>query len=362
MYEAIPYRKILKLALVTSPLFGLFGATPIFVFQRAQIERITSAFLAITLLIITFWLINILLLRVWDKFHFKGKNWWRYACSVLLCIAILYIASELLMGSGRPFPMGPLRDMPRNLPLQMPRPPRMFLMPLLQFQSINVLILVFIELVLLRENKLQIESENAQLKIANLEARHGLLKQQLHPHFLFNSLSILGALIKKSPHQAENYLQRLSELLRFSTTNSSQTVVKLHEEVELCANYLEMQKVRFDGALSYSIVVPEEMQQNGYLPIYSIQLLVENAIKHNTLTIEKPLMIEILGNQEDNAISVINNIQEKLLVDESSGIGLTNLSERYQLLGQEPVKVNHDQLKFYVTLKVIQNESGDHRR
>lgn len=73
-------------------------------------------------------------------------------------------------------------------------------------------------------------------------------------------------------------------------------------------------------------------------------------------------MIEILGNPKDNSVTVMNNIQEKFQVDESSGIGLRNLSERYQLLGQEAVKVSHDQLNFYVTLKVIENESGDHRR
>lgn len=361
MQEVIPYRKIFRLALVTSPLFGLFGATPILVFSRNQLSRISSGFLTVTLIIIAFWAINILLVRLWDKMHFKRKEWLRYGCSILLCCAAV-IAIRLLIpveGGGR-FPIPPLRDMPRNFPGPLQRPPR-FLIPMLQFQSINVLILVFLELVLLKEKKLLIESENAELKIANLEARHGRLKEQLHPHFMFNSLSILGALIKRAPDQAESYLERLSDLLRFSTDNDSQTVVKLGDEIEFCQNYLEMQQVRFGKALSFSVVVPDEMMQNGRVPIYSIQLLVENAIKHNLLTIELPLNIDIIGNHKEGTITVINNRQEKTTMDERCGIGLSNLSQRYQLLGQKPVEVGHNRDEFYVTLKILEIESSNHR-
>ncbi|MET0636895.1 MAG: histidine kinase [Chitinophagaceae bacterium] len=361
MFE-IPYRKIIKLALVTSPLLGIFGAAPIFVFGRGELTRISSGFLALTLLVIAFWMVNIVLLRVWDKMLWEKKQWLRYVCSIPICIAILYLVTQLLPGEGGVSMHNVrLRDLPGNFP----NPPplgshRMFLMPALQSQSINALIIVFIEIILLRERKLFIESENAQLKIANLEARHGLLKQQLHPHFLFNSLSILGALIRRSPTDAENYLERLSSLLRFSTENDSKTLVKLEDEVELCRNYLEMQQVRFGKSLSFSVDIPKEMTQNGRVPVYSIQLLVENAIKHNILTTEQPLNIAIVADPTNYKITVINNLRKKNGMGTSSGLGLSNLSERYHLLGQEPLEVTDNGNNYFVTLKVLANESSNH--
>ena len=193
--------------------------------------------------------------------------------------------------------------------------------------------------------------------MVNLEAKHNLLKQQLHPHFLFNSLSTLNSLIKRSPIDAEQYLLKLSELLRFSTSTNAQALITINEELELCKNYLNMQQVRFGKALIFTIDMPIEMTQAGKIPVYSIQLLVENAIKHNSLTVETPLFIKITGDQYLKSIKVSNNLQEKLNLVEEQGIGLANLKERYNLLCDDGITINKSGYEFTVIIKVIEDEN-----
>jgi len=231
------------------------------------------------------------------------------------------------------------------------------LMPLIQTISINLVIIVLLEILVLRDKKRIIEEENSRLRMFNLEAKHSQLKQQLHPHFLFNSLSTLGSLIKRSPQQAEEYLEKLSELLRFSINSDSQTVVGLGDELELTENYLSMQQVRFGNALDFTIDIPHKMKITGKVPIYSVQLLVENAIKHNILTMARPLKIVIKSGKENNTISIENNLQPKIHIEDGSGVGLSNLIERYRLLNNEEINIYRTNEKFMVTIKVFENES-----
>ena len=193
--------------------------------------------------------------------------------------------------------------------------------------------------------------------MANLEAKHSQLKQQLQPHFLFNSLNVLKSLIKRFPEQAEDYLEKLSEFLRFSINANMQTLIPLKEELELVTNYLHMQQVRFGNALNFNINIPSSLQ--GKVPVYSLQLLAENAIKHNVLTNANPLNIFINGNKEKKIISLSNNLQPKSTIDETNGVGLTNLSERYKLLGNYDISIIKTDNEFTVAIKVLENESSN---
>jgi two-component system, LytTR family, sensor kinase len=349
-----------RLAFVTSPLLGLFGATPAFVFAKTEVYRLTAGFLTVTAMIFLFWAINVGLLWLFRNFRFQQKNWLRYLCSILICTLIMLTFANTITAWDknrlqREFINSiPARLRSGNLPGV---PKKAIIIPLLQSQSINIIIMVLMELVLLRARKQLVEMENTQLKMANLEARHGQLKQQLHPHFLFNSLSTLGALIRLSPERAENYLEKLSRMLRFSTDNN-RTTISLAMELELCSNYMEMQQVRFGKALSFTIDVPGCMQLSGCVPVYSIQLLAENAIKHNQLTRSKPLHVYISGNPAKQTITVANNLQKKQAPGESIGVGLANLTERYRLLNKEEVLIHPTANEFLVTIKVLGNESG----
>ena len=219
--------------------------------------------------------------------------------------------------------------------------------------SVNSVVIIIYRLILLNETKVRVESENLELTMKNMEASNQVLRQQLQPHFLFNSLSTLKSLIRKQPEIAEEYLMKLSEFLRVSVSLNAQSTVKLRDEISFCNGYLEMQKIRFGEALQYSFKVSDELM-DFCVPVFSVQLLVENAIKHNAFTLKSPLLLRVFSN--DNNIAVSNNYQPKTVSESSTGQGLTNLAERYKLLGSEGIDIRQDKESFSVTIKALRNE------
>jgi len=297
------------------------------------------------------WIINLFILIVFVPLLSKWTNtrWLSFYLPSYLVIFSLAI----LIGNSSLYNIL-LSDEAPGQPLRSP-----IWGPILFVMSINALSLVAIELILaryaqanIREENAKMKMENAELKMKSLEAQHEKLKNQLHPHFLFNSLNALKSLIRRDPEQAENYLIKLSGFLRFSISHNEQNVVSLEEELKFSLYYLEMQKIRFRQALSYSVDIPLEQQRNVRLPVFSLQLVLENAIKHNRLTQEQPLCITMKYLDPDWLL-VENNVHEKLNVEPASGIGLKNLSDRYRLLIQEDIKVRHTDDFFQVHLKLI---------
>ncbi len=346
---------------MTAPLFGILGAVPAFAMDRPQYDRIVSGFAMVLGLSLLFWALNIILLRVFAGSKFPGNTVLRYLISIFIStLAAVLIFHWFFTNMKPPEPV----NFPNTIPIRFPRPgsgPRLS-MPAIQALSINIIILVLVEMIMLKVRKQVIEHENDRLRLANLEARHQQLKQQLHPHFLFNSLNTLKTLIKKKPDQAEDYLMKLSDLLRFSIYANNEEVVPVEKELELCINYLQMQQVRFGAALAFSFDIPESLKATGKLPVYSIQLLAENAIKHNTLTLQQPLHIRISGDNGSGKITVSNNMQPKLSIEDGNGVGLSNLAERYRLLGKAGLEISRGQGEFSVTIKLIEDENSDNRR
>jgi two-component system, LytTR family, sensor kinase len=220
--------------------------------------------------------------------------------------------------------------------------------------SLNTVILILLDLILLKEKKSKIEIENAQLKLKNSEALYQQLKQQIHPHFLFNALNTLKSLINKSPDVAENYLIKLSDFLRVSVSAGNDNIVKTEEELKLCLGYLEIQKIRYGKALQFTIDIPEEICETRFVPVFSLQMLTENAIKHNALTNESPLQIKI--KYDEDKITVTNNLQPKMTTETTTGLGLINLAERYKILSGEEIKIHASATQFSVSIKVLKNE------
>ncbi len=204
--------------------------------------------------------------------------------------------------------------------------------------------------------KQKLELENATLRAENIEVLYQQLKQQVNPHFLFNTLSTLKTLIHDNP-DAEIYLKRLSDFLRTSVSFNKKNTLTLREELKFCLDYLELQKVRFGDALLFSIRIPENMQ-SGLVPVFSIQQLIENAIKHNVLTINHPLHINI--ECRDNRIIVSNNMKIKNTSEESIGVGLINLAERYRILSGDKVIIKTDNNCFLVSIKILDRENSNH--
>jgi two-component system LytT family sensor kinase len=262
----------------------------------------------------------------------KSRKVLRYLLSYVATTLIFYASQflvYLLLDSGRP----------------------MFF-PLIVALTNNTIILFLMDLIMLQRTKARIEVEYTQLKLNNAIARHQHLKHQLHPHFLFNSLNTLKSLIKRNAAEAEDYLIRLSDLLRASISGDRSDTIPLKEELKLCVDYLEMQKVRFKDAFNYQISIPEEVLPAGQLPLFSLQLLVENAIKHNAFTTEDPLFIKIT--YQPGYISVWNNKRLKQHREPSSGIGLKNLAERYKVIAGHNIEVSDAENFFCVQLLILE--------
>jgi len=193
-----------------------------------------------------------------------------------------------------------------------------------------------------------INLENEKLRREALQSQFESLKNQLSPHFLFNSLTALKTLIREAPETAQNYVNNLSRALRYTLQSNEKQLVTLKEEMSFMDSYIYLIKLRFDTNLSVSISLEEEYYSYKVPPL-TIQTLVENAIKHNEISKEKPLVINITTT-DTARLAVWNQIQEKITEEEGTGIGLTNLSKQFQLLLGEDITISRQDNKFRVEI------------
>ena len=190
--------------------------------------------------------------------------------------------------------------------------------------------------------------ENQRLKHENLEARLHALQQQLSPHFLFNSLSTLVSLTHDEAVQ--RYSMQLSNIYRYLLTPSEGYMVTLDKEIDFINAYIYIIKERFEDALKISVsIAPEVLSRK--IPPASLQLLLENAIKHNVVAAETPLEIEIFT--QGNYVVVKNTLAALNDVQDGEGIGLYNISERYRLLGGGEVAIEKSATHFTVKLPLL---------
>jgi two-component system LytT family sensor kinase len=224
---------------------------------------------------------------------------------------------------------------------------------------VNSLIVVFHNFVLLQSEKAHADLEFSKLKTAHAEAANLLLKQQIHPHFLFNALNTVKALYRTDSRAGDSYIVHLANFLRASVFSHASKISILEEELSLLKDYLEMQKIRFGDALDCSISIPENILTSFSLPSFSLQPLLENAIKHNELTEEAPLKVYIC--KKNDRIIVSNNLQKKMVNVSSTNQGLANLAERYRIWSGDEVIIKEDDHTFSVSIKLLANENSNHR-
>jgi two-component system, LytTR family, sensor kinase len=194
-------------------------------------------------------------------------------------------------------------------------------------------------------------SKSVRLERDNMEARYEALRAQINPHFLFNSLNGLVNVVENNK-QAVDYIHNLSDLLRYMLKSNEKELVLLRDEMAVLDNYIKLQQLRFRNTLKVDIDVSESHFHYAVPPL-SLQMLVENAIKHNVITQSKPLHIEI-GTEKDT-IFVKNNLQKKEVIG-STGQGLKNISGRYRLFSAKPVRIEETNGYFRVTLPLLQVE------
>ena len=169
--------------------------------------------------------------------------------------------------------------------------------------------------------------EVEQLRREHAESKYAVLKNQVNPHFLFNSLNSLNSLIRISPEKAIEFVDKFSKIYRYVLDVSDKMVVELYQEVDFLQAYYFLQKIRFGDNLKINVTIDAKKMNDFILPL-SIQMLIENAIKHNEISMYKPLNISIYVEGEYLVIS--NTLQRKQVFEHSNGIGLANLKERYK--------------------------------
>ena len=194
--------------------------------------------------------------------------------------------------------------------------------------------------------------EKENLKRESLNAQLNALKTQVNPHFLFNNLNTLSAIIPDNPQQAVDFVQQMSKVYRSILEVKDEKSIPLKEELDVLKAYGFLLKTRFGKNLDIDINVPDEKLQQRIVP-FSLQLLMENAIKHNIVSSEKPLRISVFT--ENGHLLVSNNLQMKNQVNESTGIGLDNIRNRYKLLGDKEVKVTESGENFTVSIPLLEN-------
>ena len=189
--------------------------------------------------------------------------------------------------------------------------------------------------------KLIAKSANAQFES---------LKNQLDPHFLFNSLNVLSSLIDENPNQAQKFTASMSKIYRYVLEQKDKELVTVEEEIEFAKTYCDLVKTRFEDSVSFEFKVNETDLKQYVVPL-SLQLLLENCIKHNFATSSNPLRIKIYAG--NGFLFIENNLQQREQVKESAGIGLSNIVQRYSLLTKENIFIEKSQDFFRMKIPML---------
>jgi len=181
-------------------------------------------------------------------------------------------------------------------------------------------------------------------------AKFDALKNQLDPHFLFNSLNVLTSLIEENPDAATKFTTSLSKVYRYVLEQKNKDLISVEEELKFAKLYMSLIKMRFEDSIVFSI--PEKLTnpEAKVVPL-SLQLLLENAVKHNMVTPSKKLYISIY--EENGNLIIKNNLQPKQVVKSGTGVGLKNIQQRYNLLTDRTVSIIKNEKEFYVSIPLL---------
>lgn len=200
----------------------------------------------------------------------------------------------------------------------------------------------------IREKRLK---KLAQLQQQRMAFEYEHLKSQVNPHFLFNSLNTLTNLIEENPEAAADYTTQLSDLYRNMLTYRDRDLITLEEEWDILSTYMYIQQSRFGNALQLKADIPERVMVTRKIVPMALQLLVENAIKHNIVSLSTPLIIHITA--DENEIIVRNILNPKLYKEKGAGLGLANIENRYLLLTRKHISYGVEQQEYVVRLPLI---------
>ena len=257
------------------------------------------------------------ILHNWGK---KTKAWMVILGSLIIAIVLSLLFSKFAIQFLPPIPFADSF---------------LYITNLIKGLIVYVMVLLSTSLFYSVDQRQQTLLENERLIADNIRIRYEVLKNQVDPHFLFNSLNTLDGLIGMDTDRAHEYVQHLSQVFRYAISNKE--IMYLNEELNFTRSYAHLMKIRYGNNFQIQYNIDEKYKTWYIMPI-SLQLLVENAVKHNVISTKHPLVLTIETTSNDT-IRVLNPIQLKKEAEPGEGIGLTNLRERYELLFQKEVSI-----------------------
>lgn len=201
------------------------------------------------------------------------------------------------------------------------------------------------------------EGQIADIKLnrKQLKLQFEALRNQLSPHYLFNSLNTISSLIHKNPDKAETYIRRLADTYSYVLLTKDRTLVTLEDEIEFVKSYFYLLRVRYDEGLNMEFNVPEQLKAY-HIPPLTLQILVENAVKHNEFSSVEPLSI-YLGAIDNKSLRITNNKTVQPVDVTSSRIGLKNIQQRYAFFTKDQIKIN-DSEQFEVIIPLLAKQAS----
>jgi len=316
-------QKLLKTAIISSLLIGIYRVAPLAFIGKSQglvtiieptIMGVILSILAISLIIFLIWIWNLILENFFSQEHHFIPNKYKTPTKYTLSYLVVYLVLTLRFIIGESSKSEDLGWLDYS--------------PFIGIFAVNTFIWVLINLIVTQEDKSELKLQKAELEISQLLINQEQLKQRIHPHFLFNALSTLQILIEKDKEKASVYNEELAYFLRNSLTLAESDILPLSVDLSFMSNYINLQKTRFKDSLSLDISIPDTIMNKGNLPVFALQILAENAVKHNSFTKKNPLKI-ILRYNDNGYLEVSNQKMPCYQNAETTGIGLKNLRERY---------------------------------
>ena len=313
-----------------------------FSYQRALEEYYGNMIFAVILYMVNAYWIQFLLDKYKNQFY-RGKLFLMgISGNIFLSLAGIFI-SRLILRVG-------LEKMPISDFLNGEKP---------EYYKVSLFLAVLISLVFYLAWYFKYRQENKvkeqKIIAGTASAKFDALKNQLDPHFLFNSLNVLTSLIVEDPEQAQKFTTSLSKVYRYVLEQKNKDLVTVDEELAFAKTYVRLLKMRFEDSIVFDIPEQGSGAETKIVPL-SLQLLLENAVKHNVVTSTKPLRIRVYV--EDGMLCVSNNLQEKQVVKKSSGVGLRNIQERYHILSKREVQIQRTNVDFTVKLPILTQKIG----
>lgn len=338
---AHPYRYVFVLLLAAYSYLNLHFLDTLPRYKITAPEWVAA--LVITLIVWLVWEGNRLLDRVIPAVQKRWPWPWHplvihFALSLLLVLVIVGPMVWLIGGYYEGYSLQIL-NMPLKLCLMFGYRVNLF---------INILNTV--EFLLRRYRQSQLEAE--QLKKTTVQAELQALKAQVNPHFLFNNFNVLSMLVDKDPAKAKEFIQQLAKVYRHVLDQSDRELVSLDEEMRFLRSYSYLLKTRFNGGLNIQYNVPDRYL-NYYIVPAALQMVLENAIKHNVSSHNRPLTISV-SVEDSPGLVVTNNMQPKPEVEPSTRVGLKNIRQRYRFITQRDVAIDQQSGLFRVVLPLIQ--------